>query len=526
MPSSTRAPEADAVRTELDAVLQSADFDGSRRSREFLRFIVEETLAGRGDALSQHAIATQVFGRKDDFDGLLDPIVRIQAGRLRRSLERYYLLGGKQDAVRIELRKGRYAPVFRAANDTGLVVHAAPADRPSAAEEDPWPVVAVRAFECALAQNGDEGLASDVSEALTTELGRYRDVRVVLEGDADRLGASPRARARFDLRGALRREPDGWLVTARLMDRATGEQLWGDEYRTSPRLGRGTGSLDDVARVIAARVGAEHGVMLQTLVGEYRKRPAAATGAFGAILRSHHFFFTRDLADFAPAVDSLRQALFENPEAALAWGQLARLHLVNHSFELTETPNTIDHAIDFAYQGIRLDPTSTRIRSILVSALLVKGEVEAGQAELEKALSLNEGSLVYLEIIGYLMALLGDWERGIALVRHALERNPHHLPHGYFALWADHLRRGDFDQAYQTALGYPDPVFFWRSLMRASSLGHLGRTGEARAEVANLVREKPTMAERGRTLIGNYIKSVELQDRVAEGLRKAGLELA
>ena len=54
-----------------------------------------------------------MFGRKDDFDALLDPIVRIQAGRLRRSLERYYLLAGKEDPIRIDLPKGTYVPTFR-----------------------------------------------------------------------------------------------------------------------------------------------------------------------------------------------------------------------------------------------------------------------------------------------------------------------------------------------------------------------------------------------------------------------------
>src|SRR5262249_6818436 len=98
-----RAPGVRAVRRQLEQILSSPDFDASRRSKEFLRFIVDEALAGRGEQLTQNAIATRVFGRKDDFDAVVDPIVRIQAGRLRRSLERYYLLAGKGDTVRIEL---------------------------------------------------------------------------------------------------------------------------------------------------------------------------------------------------------------------------------------------------------------------------------------------------------------------------------------------------------------------------------------------------------------------------------------
>ena len=107
------APEAEDVVEQLDRILASGDFDASPRSRAFIRFIVEETLAGRQEALTQAAIATRVFARREDFDPTVDPIVRIQAGRLRRSLERYYLLSGAGDPVRIELPRGSYVPVAR-----------------------------------------------------------------------------------------------------------------------------------------------------------------------------------------------------------------------------------------------------------------------------------------------------------------------------------------------------------------------------------------------------------------------------
>ena len=99
------------------------------------------------------------------------------------------------------------------------------------------------------------------------------------------------------------------------------------------------------------------------------------------------------------------------------------------------------------------------------------------------------------------------------------------MPVAHHALWADHLRRGEIEEAYQEALRYRDGAFFWRGLMRACCLGHLGRLDEARAEVAGLVRPKPDFARRGRILIGRLLKLPELQARVAEGLAKAGLAL-
>jgi hypothetical protein len=95
-----------------------------------------------------------------------------------------------------------------------------------------------------------------------------------------------------------------------------------------------------------------------------------------------------------------------------------------------------------------------------------------------------------------------------------------------FGLWADHLRRGETEMAYQAALEYRDPTFFWRSVMRASCLGLLGRSAEARTEAANLLVEKPDFRARGRVLLGYYLKFPETMDPVVDGLARAGLKLA
>jgi adenylate cyclase len=514
---------------QLERILTSPDFDATRRSRDFLCFVVEETLSGRGEDLTQVAIALEVFGRKDNFDPLLDPIVRIQAGRLRRSLERYYLLAGRQDPVRIELPKGGYLPVFGEADEPKATLANAPSSglSPTRRVGDAaiaWPAVVVWLFESTSARPGDEETAGHLKEGLTMELGRYREVRVVLRRDEERLEPSRREALRFELRGRLRREAEGFVITARLIDRTTGEQMWGESYCTSPSPGRWHGTLEDIANAIAARVGGEHGVLVQALLREYRSRPMAG-GVYGAILRGYNFLSGRDVRELAPTVAALRQVVAQEPENASVWGLLARLYLANHTFELTHLDTPIDQSIAFAYRAVRLDPTSTRMRVILASCLLAKGELRAGREELDQALRQNPGSRAYQELVGWLLALLGDWERGIALMRAAVERNPGHLPQVHHGLWADHLRRGQHEQAYRAAQEYPDSAFFWRSLMRACCLGHLHRTSEAHAEVAELLRHKPDFAERGRILIGRYLQPGDLQEGVVEGLRKAGLAL-
>jgi hypothetical protein len=91
-------------------MLASADFPASERNRRFLAHTVDRSL--RGKLTKGHDIATKVFGRPPSFDAAKDPIVRIEASKLRRDMEVYYLKSGSRNRVRITLPKGRYCTVF------------------------------------------------------------------------------------------------------------------------------------------------------------------------------------------------------------------------------------------------------------------------------------------------------------------------------------------------------------------------------------------------------------------------------
>ena len=514
-------PKAGDVLARLERLFASGDFDASPRSRAFVRFIVEETLAGRQDGLTQAAIAVKVFGRREDFDPTIDPIVRIQAGRLRRSLERYYLLGGAGDPVRIELPRGAYVPVLRWAGPAD-----APEPRADAAQtvEDRggWPSIVLGARAGEEPDVDIDPAATRFLGYLSVELDRYRDVRVVLRHELNHLPPYRGKGGSFALTTQLLEEDGHPRVSVRLADSQTARQVWAEEYRENPE--HAGDFYRETARVVAARVASEQGIVAQTLWGQSRPAEAEAT-TYGALLRSYKFFVTRAPADFVPALEALRHAVGADPECALAWGQLSRLHVVNHAYELAPADTSIEQGLAFAHHAVRLDPSSQRARAQLAFALLVKGETAAGLVETESALALNPETFVYLETIGFFLALFGEWDRGTALIRKAVARNPHHMPWAHHALWADHLRRGEVEKAYQEALLYRDTAFYWRSLMRACCLGHLGRVAEAQVEVAELLRAYPDFARRGRRRIACYLKAPELQALVADGLAKAGLVL-
>jgi hypothetical protein len=102
-----------SVREELARVLASQEFRTSKRSQEFLRYVVENTLAGRTDTLKERTIGIDVFARPASYDPADDATVRVKAGEVRKRLDRYYGSEGRVDPLHIELPAGTYIPEFR-----------------------------------------------------------------------------------------------------------------------------------------------------------------------------------------------------------------------------------------------------------------------------------------------------------------------------------------------------------------------------------------------------------------------------
>ena len=148
-------------------MLASPHFDASERNRDFLTYVVETTLAGHADRIKAYTIATEVFGRGPKFDPQLDSIVRIEAGRLRRSLERYYLTDGRTSRLRIDIPRGGYAPNFVSAEPA--VLSQCPAGPPR---------ILVTAFEEEGDQSAFPSFTRGFTRSLVVALTRFAGLRV------------------------------------------------------------------------------------------------------------------------------------------------------------------------------------------------------------------------------------------------------------------------------------------------------------------------------------------------------------
>lgn len=105
------------IQQQLDKIINSDEFRGTSRSKRFLSYLVEQSLNGNSAKLKGYSLGIDVFDKDIDFDPKIDPIVRVQAGKLRQRLDLYYSKSGKEDETRILIPKGTYSPVFEITHD-------------------------------------------------------------------------------------------------------------------------------------------------------------------------------------------------------------------------------------------------------------------------------------------------------------------------------------------------------------------------------------------------------------------------
>jgi len=130
------SPSPERVRAALEELLGWQGIARSPQLAELLRYVVERTLSGEGSAIKAYSVAVDVFGRPPEFDPQSDPIVRVQARRLRTLLEQFYAERMGETDVQIHLPLGRYVPEFQSVEPRVAPIQpAAPEARPQPASK-------------------------------------------------------------------------------------------------------------------------------------------------------------------------------------------------------------------------------------------------------------------------------------------------------------------------------------------------------------------------------------------------------
>ena len=248
--------EPEKVRAHLDKISGSTLFAESDRLRRFLRFTVESKLQNQQDRVKEYILGREVFDRTDGYDPRLDPIVRVEARRLRSKLAEYYNGPGRDEAIRLEYPKGTYLPEIRHVKDRASV------------SPRPAPIVSIVAAIVVLAivifaYRSEAGRANGMiavlpAQWLWNDRGQYDSSAISLSeaitsdlanGNVARVVAWPVVAQQHDNRKPLREAAANLgaskvisvnvrdvghhkLVTVFLIDPASGQKLRADQYLT------------------------------------------------------------------------------------------------------------------------------------------------------------------------------------------------------------------------------------------------------------------------------------------------------
>jgi adenylate cyclase len=578
-PTSLR-PDAAEVTAELQRVLGSQCFEQSDRAKAFLRFVVEETLAGRGDRLKGYTIGVEVFGRPADFDAQTDPLVRVEAGRIRRRLAEYYGTEGARNPLRIELTRGGYTPQFAyvqgarpadavaaeilgpaeppaprgstrflvagaavAATLFGLIFWRAldPATTPTATTTHPIevarpgpPKVLVLPFANLSDDAKFDYFAHGITEEIILRLAEF-DVLVISDprsaAEPDSLATvAPVTGVGYVLAGTVRNTPDRVRLSVRLLTADTGEQLWGEAFDEPAAVGSLLAFQERIAERVAGMVTRPLGPIFQQQLARTTHTPPEHLDTYDCVLKFRYYRHTFAAVDHAGAAACFRDAVVREPNLADAWGGLALLYVDEWLYGYSPQPDPDDaltRAAEVARTALDIDGDNRLANLAMARVRLSNGDVEGFRRAADRLLELRPRYADDLMTIGSLLVVTGDSDRGVALVEEALVFYAPDRPPGiYFVAHALHaLATGDYDRALERALKIDVPEWAVTSIVVAASAGLAGEPEIAQRAAQRLLDLDPEFPLHARAQLEKWHPHEALLMRLLEGIEAAGLDV-
>jgi tetratricopeptide (TPR) repeat protein len=480
--------ETAKVRAELDAVLRSASFDATERNRRFLKYVVEETLAGRGDRIKAYSIGTDVFGRGDDFDPLQDPIVRIEAGRLRRSLDHHYLSSGSGTGIRISIPKGSYVPAFEAD------VPAVSAEGRSKLHTS-LPHVMVHKFEQQSWSEGGLDLGRTLTMQVISALTRFTELFVYGFGASQaQSGGEWRTTAPIDyeLSGnlmvnrtaihaefLLRDSRDGRFVWSHAIERVIGNALDPTEL-----VSVCAGIAGEVASIIAQRDG-----VMDEQAREMAGQMPAQFEAYHKLVEFQDYWRTIDLSRFEPLRRDLERVIFEDPGFAAAHACLSLLYSDAARYGIScgiDHPLPINRALLLARRAVELAPRSSRAHHALGLAEWFSGHPEKSLVTLRSALMLNPNDPDASAELGLRLAQRMESDEAMSLLRRAYACSPNRPGYFHIGRFFCHFANEEYVEALDAAMSITTTSLPYPAVACAAALSALGRTSEAIGHVRRI----------------------------------------
>ncbi|HXX02433.1 MAG TPA: protein kinase, partial [Candidatus Acidoferrales bacterium] len=415
-----------------------------------------------------------------------------------------------------------------------LSVSASPRHAPVAdsgatrAEEGFW--VAVLPFKYAGNNTDLKALAEGLSEEIITGLSRFSYLRVIARGSTGNYSSDSgdirtigkELGARYVMEGTLRQAGSKVRVAVQLVEATTGSHLWAETYERAFATESAFALQDELVPRIVATVADRHGVLPHSMSEAVQAKKSDQLTPYEAVLLSFSYAERITSEEHITAKACLERAVAKAPGYADAWAMLAMLFCDEYGLGFTLELSLLERALETARRAVKAGPSNHLAFQNLAYAHFLRHEHAPCRNAAERALALNslDGSNVWF--MGLVLAYMGDWDLGCALVERAMQLNPNFPAKYHFPLVANAYRKGDYKGALNEALKMNLPEVIYTPLLAAASAGQLGEKETAVKALRELLVLQPDMAVIAHGLLGKWFQP-ELVEHFMEGLAKAGL---
>ena len=387
-------------------------------------------MRGEAQRIKGYTIAVEALGRGESFDPQADPIVRVEAGRLRRTLEHYYAGLGAQEPIVIELPRGSYVPTFRrqgSASDDhrNSSLNAATTTLTNREKVGPFqtgnglPTLSVLPFEAEGTRSAAAISLGRLRSKLRDALARFDEINVVSDvppTDASLMVGHPPS-SRYKLSASGEYSDDGTALTLRLID-ADGAIVWTRIFGPLQTSGTPRQTEDWIARDVGTALAQPFGVIHALERGKHHDldpRYSSVIATFDYLVGVFDDPGNQGSAVHARLRGNLERLTNVEPTFALGFAMLTWVYLREHYSMVPPRPSdtpALDRALKAAQRAVALKPQSPRAHQTLFVACFARGEIAAAFVEGELALQLNPFDPFLVSGHGRRLVAAGQIERG------------------------------------------------------------------------------------------------------------------
>jgi TolB-like protein len=383
------------------------------------------------------------------------------------------------------------------------------------------PTLVVLPFKIA-SEGLDEYFCDGLTEDVTSNLTHFRELRVIASSTsfhfkdrsipvaeiAETLGVD------YIVDGSMRREGTRLRVAVQLIESTSGMSLWADRY--DRQLEDIFAVQDAITHMIVAALGVK--IQNTALSLALRKSPSELD-AYDHLLRARRYTATLNEEMHAEARTLLEQAIALDPNYADAYALLANVYLAEHRFEANPRPNPIERALSMALKATELDPQSAYAHCWLAIVHFFRKDIGKFEVEMQRAVDLNPNDPEILAEAGHYLTFVGEFERGRGFSNRAQKLNPLHPGWYHFSPALRHYHQRKYEEVLVDVQRISMPDFYWAHILKAATLGQLGRD-EAVASLAMLKSVKRGVSAEYEMRKWN-VPAADFA-HLMEGLRKAG----